>query len=218
MTTSQAAKYDYLLKYIIIGESGVGKSNILLQYIQGKFNTEYQTTIGVEFGAKNVKIKDKFYRIQVWDTAGQECYKSITRAYYKNSVCALVVYDISRKETFENTSTWIEDCKTHSPKTVNIILIGNKSDLESQRQVTYEEGQELANNNGIKFYEASAKTGQNIEEIFSDSVNEIAKNLEEGRYDLESQDCGIRQGVVSRNSNIEQINSELKNKGKKGCC
>ena len=117
MTTSQAAKYDYLLKYIIIGEVAVGKSNILLQYIYGKFNTEYHNTVGVEFGAKNLKIRDRFYRVQIWDTAGQECYKSITRAYYKNSVCALVVYDISRRQTFEKISSWIEDCKNQSPKT-----------------------------------------------------------------------------------------------------
>jgi Ras-related protein Rab-2A len=214
---SNEDNYDYLLKYIIIGESGVGKSNILLQYVYNKFFSEYLATIGVEFADKNIKIGERLFRIQIWDTAGQECYKSITRGYYNNSVCALVVYDISSKDTFKKVSSWIEDCKVHAPKTINLILIGNKSDLE-KREVTYEEGQELANNNGIKFYEASAKTGQNIEEIFSDSVNEIAKNLEEGRYDLESQDCGIRQGVVSRNSNIEQINSELKNKGKKGCC
>ena len=95
MTAREAAKFDYLLKYIIIGDAAVGKSNLLLRYVHGEFNPEYQLTIGVEFGAKNILINDKSYRIQIWDTAGQENFRSITRAYYKNSVSALVVYDIS---------------------------------------------------------------------------------------------------------------------------
>ena len=144
MTTSQAAKFDYLFKYIIIGDAAVGKSNLLLRYTQGQFKSEYQLTIGVEFGARNVNLREKNYRIQIWDTAGQENFRSITRAYYKNSVCALVVYDITNRDTFNNVSSWIEDCKNQSPKTIYMILVGNKSDLEDKRQVSTEEGQELA--------------------------------------------------------------------------
>ena len=220
MTTSQAAKFDYLFKYIIIGDAAVGKSNLLLRYVHGQFNEQYQATIGVEFGAKNVNIRDRLYRIQIWDTAGQENFKSITRAYYKNSVCALVVYDITKRVTFENVGSWIDDCRNQSPKTINLILIGNKSDLEEQREVTYEEGKELADQNGIYFYETSAKNGQNVEEVFSNSADEIARKIDENFYDLENEACGIKQGIVNRKScNIQQIHSEINNSGrKKGCC
>ena len=110
MSTSNL-NFDYILKYIIIGDSGVGKSNILLPYSNNFFNSEFQSTIGVEFGVKNLSIDDKLYRVQIWDTAGQEQFRSITRAYYKNSVCACVVYDITNKATFENIKSWLEDCK-----------------------------------------------------------------------------------------------------------
>ena len=219
MTAREAAKFDYLLKYIIIGDAAVGKSNLLLRYVHGEFKSEYQVTIGVEFGAKNILIKDELYRIQIWDTAGQENFRSITRAYYKNSVCALVVYDISKRESFNNVSSWIEDCRNQSPKTIYMILVGNKSDLEENRQVTFEEGQELADKFGINFYETSAKTGKNVEEIFKNSANEIANKIQQGYYDLENEACGIRTGINNKKNDIHQINSEIKNsKKKKKCC
>ena len=158
----------YLLKYIIIGDSAVGKSNILLRYIHDRFNEEFHSTIGVEFGAKNVQIDGKVFRIQIWDTAGQETFRSITRAYYKNSVVALVVYDISNRATFDNIKSWVEDCKRLSPKTVLMVLVGNKIDLEEKREVSYNEGSIFAQKNGMIFYECSAKNGKNVEQIFED--------------------------------------------------
>ena len=211
--------YDYLLKYIIIGDAAVGKSNLLLRYAHGQFKPEYQLTIGVEFGAKNVEIRNKTYRIQIWDTAGQENFRSITRAYYKNSVCALVVYDISSRDSFNNVSTWIEDCKNQSPKTIFMVLVGNKSDLEDKRQVSKEEGQELADKYGIQFYETSAKTGDNVDAIFYNSADEIAKKIDENYYDLENDTCGIKQGINRQNHN-PQLNLGEGNKRKDGggCC
>jgi small GTP-binding protein len=211
--------YDYLLKYIIIGDAAVGKSNLLLRYAHGQFKPEYQLTIGVEFGAKNVEIRNKTYRIQIWDTAGQENFRSITRAYYKNSVCALVVYDISSRDSFNNVSTWIEDCKNQSPKTIFMVLVGNKSDLEDKRQVSKEEGQDLADKYGIQFYETSAKTGDNVDAIFYNSADEIAKKIDENYYDLENDTCGIKQGINRQNHN-PQLNLGEGNKRKDGggCC
>ena len=136
--------FNYLLKYVIVGDASVGKSNLLLRYTHGEFREEYQLTIGVEFGSNNIIIDNKIFRVQIWDTAGQENFRSITRSYYKNSACALIVYDITRKISFDNLVQWIEDCKNSSPKTVFMVLVGNKSDLERNREVTEEEGREFA--------------------------------------------------------------------------
>ena len=219
MTAGNMVNFDYLLKYIIIGDAAVGKSNLLLRYVHGQFKPEYQLTIGVEFGAKNIEIDSKMFRIQVWDTAGQENFRSITRAYYKNSVCALVVYDISSRDSFNNVMTWIEDCRNQSPKTIFIVLVGNKCDLEDKRQVTYEEGKELADKNELLFFESSAKDGINVDDIFINSAKEISKKIEQGYYDLESDSCGIKKGI-NRNSSqeIHLGNDQQNNINSGGCC
>ena len=192
-------QFDYLLKYIIIGDEEVGKSNLLSHYIDERFTSEYQSTIGVEFRAKNVVIRNTTYRIQIWDAGGIESLRNITRTYYKNTVCALVVYDISNRNSFNNVSSWIEDCRYNSPKTIFMVLVGNKSDLADKRQVSTEEGRELAEKYEMKFYETSAKIGENVHDIFYDSVDEIAKKMDQNYYDLENDMCGIKQGNKKQN-------------------
>ena len=176
-----------------------------MKFAHNKFTDEYQATIGVEFGAKNITFDNQIYRIQIWDTAGQENFRSITRAYYKNSVCAMVVYDITNKESFEHVLNWIQDIKDQSPKTVLIVLVGNKIDLEENRAVSYDEGSEFAIKNGLIFEETSAKTGQGIEEIFLKSAKEIAKKMEENYYDLNSEICGIKRGSIRSKKNVVNI-------------
>ena len=122
--------FDYILKYIIVGDGTVGKSSLLLRFTKSGFNQEYEMTLSVDFGVKNIKIRNKIYRIQIFDTAGQENLRSIARMYYKNSICAIVVYDITRRDTFNNVSIWIEDCKNQCPKSIFMVLVGNKLDLE----------------------------------------------------------------------------------------
>ena len=207
--------YSYLLKYIIIGYSAVGKSNLLLRYAHEKFNEDYQATIGIEFGSKNIEIDNEKYRIQIWDTAGQENFKSLTRAYYKNSVCAIIVYDITNKQSFNNINTWIDDCKNQSPKTIFFVLVGNKSDLENKRQVNYNEGLKFAQENNILFFESSAKTGKNVEDIFYKSAKIISEKIKEGIYDLENDSCGIKKGG-DKSNNIIGINDD--DEGNKKCC
>ena len=217
--------FDYLFKYIIIGDAAVGKSNLLLRYTHGQFKPEYQLTIGVEFGAKNITISNKTYRIQIWDTAGQENFRSITRAYYKNSACALVVYDITNRESFDNVSTWIEDCRNQSPQTIFMVLVGNKTDLEleNKRAVSFEEGQELAEKNKMMFFETSAKSGKNVDDIFYRSAETIAKRIEENFYDLENESCGIKPGIMKKKQEVNIDSGNFMDKSnnsnkKKDCC
>ena len=193
MSNQGEPSFDYLLKFIIIGDEVVGKSNLLSQYMDGQFKPEYKSTIGVEFGAKNVEIRNTTYRIQIWDTSGKENFRGITRVYFKNSTCDIVVYDISNRVSFNNVSTWIEKCTNESSKTI-FVLVGNKSDLADKRQVSTEEGQELAVKYEMKFYETSAKTGENVNDIFYDSMEEIANKLDQNFYDLEDDNCEIKKG------------------------
>ena len=212
--------FNYLLKYIIIGDSAVGKSNILTQYVYEKFSEEFQSTLGVEFAAKNAVIDNKIYRIQIWDTAGAESFRSITRAYYKNSVCAFIVYDITKRETFENVQVWLDDIKNQCPQTVLLVLVGNKLDLENERQISYEEGESFAQKNNMYFFETSAKTGVNIENLFLKSAETINERIQEDFYDLSTGNCGIKIGNEVNSDNIvlnkENVTKNDNNGGK--CC
>ena len=191
----QVFNYDYLLKYIIIGDSAVGKSNLLLRYVDNKFNENHVMTLGVEFAAKNIQIEEQIFRMQIWDTAGQENFRSITRSFYKNSACVIIVYDITSRETFTNVKTWIKDCMQTCSKNVFMVLVGNKVDDETSRQVSTNEGETFAKEHGMTFFESSAKTGKNVEEIFKTSAKEIAKRLKNGEYDLEEDETGIKRNI-----------------------
>ena len=211
-------QFHYLLKYIIIGNSSVGKSNLLLKFAHNKFLDEYQATIGVEFGAKNVEIDNKIFRVQIWDTAGQENFRSITRAYYKNSVCALIVFDINNEDTFNSVQSWIQECKLQTPKTVTMILVGNKCDLECK--VDRNKAKEIAEENGMLYFETSAKTGKGVDELFKKSAAKIKDNIENNYYDLTNETCGVKIGnllydvQIKKNKKLQKGDVEKK----KNCC
>ncbi|XP_064444357.1 ras-related protein Rab-2A isoform X4 [Mirounga angustirostris] len=143
----------------------VGKSCLLLQFTDKRFQPVHDLTIGVEFGARMITIDGKQIKLQIWDTAGQESFRSITRSYYRGAAGALLVYDITRRDTFNHLTTWLEDARQHSNSNMVIMLIGNKSDLESRREVKKEEGEAFAREHGLIFMETSAKTASNVEEI-----------------------------------------------------
>lgn len=178
MQVTSSSNYNFLFRYIIVGDMAVGKSCILLQFTDNKFRHQHELTIGVEFGAKTVDIDNKLIKIQIWDTAGQEAFQAITRTYYKGAVGALLVYDITRKETFLHAVKWLEEVRNNSSKNIVVILVGNKKDLESKRQVSYEEGEQFAKENGLMFLEVSAKTALNVEDAFLQSANQILNTLD----------------------------------------
>ena len=167
------AEYDYLFKLILVGDSYVGKTNILSKYIKDEFNLNTKSTVGVEFGTKILKIEDKIIKAQIWDTAGQERYKSITSTYYKGAKGAFIVYDITNRLTFESVDKWIQDLNLNSDKNITLLLIGNKKDLTDKREVTTEEGEEKAKSFGLAFLETSALTGENIDKVFDYILKEV---------------------------------------------
>ena len=184
---------SYSVKFIIVGDSSVGKSNILLRFSRNVFDPGHQATLGIEFANKHLEYNNTDYLVQVWDTAGQENFRSVTRAYYKASAVAMVVYDISSEESFQHIQSWIKDCKDLAPRTVLLVLIGNKSDLEEERVIQKDRGEELARENNMLFFETSALNGKGVEEAFQKSIEAVDQKIRSGFYDMNnSSNQGIK--------------------------
>ncbi|RCH95757.1 Ras- protein Rab-2A [Rhizopus azygosporus] len=207
--------YSYIIKYIIIGDTGVGKSCILLQFTDKRFMPAHDLTIGVGFGTRFITVNDQQTKLQIWDTAGQESFRSITRSYYRGAAGALLVYDITRRETFEHLSVWLEDVRQHANPNTVIMLIGNKSDLESKRQVSREEAERFAQENGLFFLETSAKTANNIEEAFVKTAEEIQRKIQDGTIDLTSESNGVKLALPQGGSSLPSANTSSSSNG---CC
>jgi Ras-related protein Rab-2A len=176
-------QHEFLFKYIIIGDSGVGKSCLLLQFTDKRFETSHELTIGVEFGARVVSVGDTPVKLQIWDTAGQESFRSITRSYYRGASGTLLVFDVTRRETFEHVTQWLQDAQEHSNLPMTILLIGNKSDLANQREVSTEEAHAFAQEKGLTYLETSAKTAHNVERAFLDTAKCILAKIRSGELD-----------------------------------
>eukprot|EP00923_Selenidium_pygospionis_P050628 GHVN01087605.1.p1 GENE.GHVN01087605.1~~GHVN01087605.1.p1 ORF type:complete len:223 (+),score=23.57 GHVN01087605.1:121-789(+) len=191
-----ASWYDYLFKYIIIGDTGVGKSCLLLQFTDKRFRAEHDLTIGVDFGSRIIHLDNQQIKLQIWDTAGQESFRSITRSYYRGAAGALLVYDITRRETFNHLTRWLEEVRENANPHLTILLIGNKCDL-ARREVEKEEGEAFAKQHGLIFLEASAKTAHNVEEAFTQTARRIHQNILNDVYDLSNESNGIKRGRVN---------------------
>jgi len=171
---SKDDNYDYLFKVVLIGDSGVGKSNLLSRFTRNEFNLESKSTIGVEFATRSIQTEDnKTIKSQIWDTAGQERYRAITSAYYRGAVGALLVYDIAKHVTYENVERWLKELRDHADSNIVIMLVGNKSDLRHLRAVPTEEAKAFAEKNNLSFIETSALDATNVEAAFQNILTEI---------------------------------------------
>lgn len=169
----EGGKSEYLFRIVMAGDSGVGKTNLLMQYTTKEFNFETKTTIGAQFSQKLMEIEGKTIEAQIWDTAGQERFQSITSAYFRGALGAVLVYDVTSRESFQNTTKWLKLLKELASPDVIIILAGNKSDLHNLRTVQSDEAQRFAQENAIEFIETSALSGANVEIAF----NSLAKKI-----------------------------------------
>ncbi|MBA0618412.1 hypothetical protein Godav_027768, partial [Gossypium davidsonii] len=164
-------KIDYVFKVVLIGDSAVGKSQILARFSRNEFSLDSKATIGVEFQTRTLVIEHKSVKAQIWDTAGQE--RAVTSAYYRGAVGAMLVYDITKRQTFDHIPRWLEELRGHADKNIVIILLGNKSDLENQREVPTEDAKEFAQKEGLFFLETSALEATNVETAFMTVLTEI---------------------------------------------
>ncbi|KAB2025551.1 Ras-related RABA1f -like protein [Gossypium arboreum] len=165
--------YDYLFKVVLIGDSGVGKSNLLSRFTKNEFSLESKSTIGVEFATRSITIEDKVVKAQIWDTAGQERYRAVTSAYYRGAVGALLVYDATRHVTFENIERWLKELRDHTDGSIVIMLLGNKSDLRHLRAVLTEDAKAFAEKEKTYFMETSALESLNVESAFTEVLTQI---------------------------------------------
>ena len=187
------------LKLLLIGDSNVGKTSLLLRYLDNTFSEKYITTIGVEFKSKDITLNNKTYKIHIWDTAGQERYKSITRNFYKHAEGIIFVYDITNKTSFSNLKNWISNAENEAD--FKIIIVGNKLDMESRREVSIEQLKKLAKKKNCKYFETSAKDNINVENLFLSIINEMINNIKD--------EVSISESVINL-SNEKSINQNNK--------
>merc|ERR1712087_1012729 len=169
---------DMLIKLLLIGDSGVGKTCLLLRYNDNSFNQTFIATIGIDFKIKTINLDGKTIKLQIWDTAGQERFRTITSAYYRGAMGILLVYSVTDEQSFQNIRNWIRNIEQHAADNVNRLLIGNKCDMISEKVVETARGQDLADEYSIRFFEASAKTNIHVKEAFESIASDIKQRLD----------------------------------------
>ena len=205
MEEEDSGYYDLKFKIIVIGESRVGKTSLIKRYTKDQFGGVYLTTVGIDFQNKTIEIEDKKVKLQVWDTAGQERFRNVAKNYFQSSNGFLLVFDITDKESFQKLNDfWIGQLKMNAPEKAKSVLVGNKSDLAGQRQVSIEEAEEFAKDNNLKYYEVSAKEGTKVVELFFYLANEIYQSHTYEEF--------------NENKTITLKKEKSKKKDKKKCC
>ncbi|KAM6432821.1 LOW QUALITY PROTEIN: ras-related protein Rab-1A [Rhynochetos jubatus] len=178
--SSMNPEYDYLFKLLLIGDSGVGKSCLLLRFADDTYTESYISTIGVDFKIRTIELDGKTIKLQIWDTAGQERFRTITSSYYRGAHGIIVVYDVTDQESFNNVKQWLQEIDRYASENVNKLLVGNKCDLTTKKVVDYTTAKEFADSLGIPFLETSAKNATNVEQSFMTMAAEIKKRMGPG--------------------------------------
>lgn len=199
------AQYDMQIKLLMIGDSGVGKTCLLLRYANDSFSPTFITTIGIDFKIKNIQLDGKRIKLQIWDTAGQERFRTITTSYFRGAQGILLVYDVTDRQTFTSIRNWVAQIQMHADVNVNKILIGNKCDMNDQRAVTTAEGEALANEYNIHFFETSAKQDLNVEKAFITIATDVKDRM-------------IVEGASGQPSGGHRIVAKNNTDAKRGCC
>ena len=217
-------EFDLIFKIVIIGDSGVGKTNLIGRYLKNEYKEDSKATVGVEFGEKKYEINGLKIKAQIWDTAGQERYRAITSMYYKGAKGGLIVFDLSSKSTFQNVEKWFNEIKKTADPTINLILIGNKSDLKDKRQISTEEGENKAKEMNVAYLETSALNADNVDKAFDLLIQEITKKMkkeiEEEEYEENDihDDNKIQDVKENKTINLNTNNKVSEGNLKKNCC
>ncbi|CAL9105899.1 RAB [Musa troglodytarum] len=206
--------YDYLFKVVLIGDSGVGKTNLLSRFARNEFSSESKSTIGVEFATRTIRVDEKLVKAQIWDTAGQERYRAITSAYYRGAAGALVVYDVTRHITFENVERWMKELKNHTDANTVIMLLGNKADLRHIRAVSVEDAQAFAQQERAFFMETSALESMNVETAFTEVLTQIYHVVSKKVLDLGDDPSAVPKGQTINIGADDDVQAAKKT----GCC
>ncbi|KAI9160568.1 hypothetical protein LWI28_009503 [Acer negundo] len=209
-------KIDYVFKVVLIGDSAVGKSQLLARFARNEFSVDSKATIGVEFQTKTLSIDNKTVKAQIWDTAGQE--RAVTSAYYRGAVGAMLVYDMTKRQSFDHMARWLEELRGHADKNIVIMLIGNKCDLGSLRAVPTEDAQEFAQRENLFFMETSALEATNVETAFLTILSEIYRIISKKTLTANDEhDPAGHQGLL-KGTRIIVPGQETNQEAKSGCC
>jgi Ras-related protein Rab-1A len=195
------SEYDYLFKMLIIGDSGVGKSSLMNRFSDNVFSESYINTIGVDFKIRTIEVNGKMIKLQIWDTAGQERFRTIVSAYYRGAHGIMIVFDITDRDSFTNVAMWHNEIQKYAVPNIKTILIGNKADVESKRQVDYSEAKEYADSMNMTYFETSAKTALNVEKSFFELASLLINNV-----------------VVNTNKNEIKVSHPVEIISKSYCC
>ena len=189
-----AKNYGLQIKLMMIGDQAVGKTALLVRYADDDFNEVLLPTIGIDFKIKTIELGGKRVKLQIWDTAGQERFRTITQAYYRGAMGILLIYDVTNTKSWSNVRNWVRNIEGNAPQTVNKILVGNKCDLTSLRQVSTQQGEQLAREYDMKFFETSARSNVNVKETFLTLANDVVERLEAsgGSFDPPSGTASVR--------------------------